>query len=87
MTRRAHPSGSAYFRPAGSLLTPAEVAELLRRECAGELLPSVPARVSPGVYLLTPRRELTAAERAAHAELLRQFRELLEPFRAPSLTA
>ena len=87
MTRRAHPSRSAYFLTAGSLLTPAEVAELLRRECAGEQLPSVPARVSPGVYLLTPRAELTAAERSAHAERLRQFRDLLEPFRAPALTA
>lgn len=87
MTRRAHPSRSAYFVAAGTLLTPAEVAELLRRESAGEVLPSVPARVAAGVYLLTPRAELTAAERSAHAERLRAFRELLEPFRSPSLTA
>lgn len=87
MTRRAHPSCSAYFVSVGEQLTPAEVAELLRRECAGETLPSVPARVAAGVYLLLPRAELTAAERSEHAERLRAFRELLEPFRVPSLTA
>lgn len=87
MTRRAHPFHSAYFVSAGERLTPAEVADLLRRECAGEQLPSVPARVSAGVYLLTPRRELSAAESSEHAERVRQFRELLEPFRSPGLTA
>ena len=87
MSRRPHPSRSAYFLTAGSVLTAAEVAELLRRECAGERPPSVPARVSPGVFLLTPRHELTSAERADQAGRLRAFRELLEPFRAPALTA
>lgn len=79
-------SPSAYFLPAGSLLTPAEAAHLITREAAGETLPSIPHK-TPAGYVLTPRAALTLAELRQHAERVREVRNMLEPYQRPALPA